>query len=320
MAETYAAFTSAHLGWTVDPAGVVPVTDVMVGVAEVLRVLTSPGAAVMVSPPVYPPFFSTIREVGRTVVEAPLRVVDGRYHLDLDALEHAFAAGAEAYLLCNPHNPVGRVWTADELQAVAALAERHGVHVIADEVHAPLVLVGARHQPWLDLGGYAAERGVAISAASKAWNLPGSSAPSGHRAGSDARSADGLPRICATGSVISACSRLTQPGARVSWLQSLLEVLDRNRRLVVELLQKHLPDLGFVPPEASYLAWLDCRRLGLGDNPAEAFLERGRVALYPGLAFGQNGAGFVRLNLGTSADLVGEAVSRMSAAVGAIAR
>ena len=97
-------------------------------------------------------------------------------------------------------------------------------------------------------------------------------------------------------------------------------MLDRNRRLLDELLQKHLPDVGFAPPEASYLAWLDCRRLGLGDNPAEVFLERGRVALYPGLAFGQNGAAFVRLNLGTSADLVGEAVSRMSAAVGATAR
>ena len=173
LAEAYATFCLERLGWPIDPAGVLPVTDVMVGVAEVLRRVTSPGAGVIINPPVYPPFFSTIHEVGRRVVEAPLARSGDRYELDLDAVGDAFRAGAQAYLLCNPHNPTGRVWSPTELSAVADLAERYDATVLVDEVHAPLVLAGARHQPYVALGGYAAQRGVTISAASKGWNFPG---------------------------------------------------------------------------------------------------------------------------------------------------
>ena len=317
LADAFVAYALERLDWQVDPAGVVPVTDVMVGVAEVLRRTTTPGAGVIVNPPVYPPFFSTIEEVGRRVVEAPLARAGGRYDLDLDAVERAFEAGARAYLLCNPHNPTGRVWSAPQLRAVAELAERYDATVLVDEVHAPLVLPGTSHQPYVALGGYAAHRGITITAASKAWNFAGlKCAVLVTEPGPMRTLVDGLPtdlrdRVGHLG--ILASSAAWRHGGR--WLDDLHAVLDRNRRLLGGLLQAHLPEIGYAPPAASFLAWLDCRRLGLGDDPAAQFLERGRVALVPGLAFGTPGAGFARLNFGTSADILTDAVQRMAAAV-----
>ena len=317
LAKAFTSFARGRLGWEVDPVGVVPVTDVMVGVAEVLRVATSPGAGVIVNPPVYPPFFSTIAEVGRHVVEAPLVRSGGRFELDLDAVDRAFRAGAEAYLLCNPHNPVGRVWTPTELRAVAEVAERHNGVVLVDEVHAPLVLPDAHHQPYVALGGYAAERGVTITAATKAWNFAGLKCavlvtePGPMRAALDGLPPDLRDRVGHLG-VLASCAAWEAGG---SWLDDLHAVLDRNRTLLAELLQEHLPAIEYQPPQASYLGWLDCRGLGLGDDPAEVFLGLGKVALYSGLNFGREGAGFARLNFGTSAELLTEAVRRMAAAV-----
>jgi cystathionine beta-lyase len=317
LAEAYAGFAHERFGWTVDPSGVTPVTDVMVGVAEILRRTTSPGAGVIINPPVYPPFFSTINEIGRQVVEAPLARSADRYELDLDAVEQGFEAGAEAYLLCNPHNPIGQVWDAAELQAVAELAERYDAVVIADEVHAPLVLPGAKHQPYVALGGPAARRGITITAASKGWNFAGlKCAVLVTETGPMRSVVEGFPtdlrdRVGHLG-VLASRAAWRDGG---SWLDDLLGVLDRNRRLVGELLESELPAVDYAPPAASYLAWLDCRDLGLGADPAKHFLERGRVALMSGLDFGREGAGFARLNLGTSAHLLTEAVRRLAAAV-----
>ena len=317
LAKAFASFARDRLDWEVDPVGVEPVTDVMVGVAEVLRVTTSRGAGVIVNPPVYPPFFSTITEVGRHVVEVPLVQSGGRWELDLASVDRAFRAGAEAYVLCNPHNPIGRVWTPAELLAVTEVAERHHALMLVDEVHAPLVLAGARHQPYVALGGYAAERGVTITAATKAWNFAGLKCavlvtePGPMRGLVEGLPSDLRDRVGHLG-VLASCAAWE---AGRSWLDDLHAVLDRNRRLLGELLQEHLPAIVYEPPQASYLAWLDCRQLGLGDDPAGVFLDLGNVALYSGLHFGQEGAGYARLNFGTSADLLTEAVRRMAAAV-----
>src|SRR5262249_12094328 len=144
------------------------------GIAELLGVLTEPGAGVVVNPPVYGPFFSTVAMLGRRIVEAPLALGDGAvWRLDLDALERAFADGASAYLLCNPHNPTGRVFARNELAAVAELAERHGVIVLADEIHAPMALPGSTHVPYPNVSEEAAAHGLVLQSASKAWNVAG---------------------------------------------------------------------------------------------------------------------------------------------------
>ena len=317
LGEAYAGFAAARFGWTIEPGRVRLVADVMSAVAELLRGLIEPGEGVVVNPPVYPPFFAVTREVGRKLVEAPLVLADGGWELDLEALEHAFAGGARAYLLCHPHNPTGRSFSRDDLGAVASLAASYGVTVIADEVHAPLALPGCVHVPYLTVDD-AADNGVAIVSASKAWNIPGLKCAQ-IVAGSEAMherleaSLPGhLPYHAGHLGVLASLAAYEHGG---EWLDALVVHLDRNRALLAELLAELLPGVGYVPPEAGYLAWLDCRSLALGDDPSAVFLERGRVALSPGPTFGEPGKGFARLNFGTSSGLLEQAVERMAASV-----
>jgi cystathionine beta-lyase len=287
------------------------------GIGALLAALTEPGAGVVVNPPVYGPFFSTVEGTGRRVVEAPLAERDGRWELDLDAVERAFAAGASAYLLCNPHNPSGRVLSEAQLADVAALAERHGVLVLADEIHAPLALEGAAHVPYVTVSEAAAAHGLVLTSASKAWNLAGLKCAvvvAGSEAGAAllAKLPPTLRFHAGHLGVLGSVAAWREGG---DWLDALRGHLDRNRRRLAALLERELPAVRYAPPEAGYLAWLDCRALGLGDDPAAAFLERGRVALTPGLNFGTGGAGHARLNFGTSGALLEEAVRRMAAAV-----
>jgi cystathionine beta-lyase len=287
----------------------------MSGVVALLTALTEPGAGIVVNPPVYAPFFSAIAETGRRVVEAPLARGETRWELDLDALEQAFGGGAAAYLLCNPHNPTGRALAREELDAVAELAARYGVLVFADEIHAPLTLDGATHTPYVALGAEAAEHGLTLASASKAWNIAGLKCAvvvSGSDAGDAlvAKLPETLRYHAGHLGVLASVAAFTHGGA---WLDALLDRLDANRRLLATLLERELPAVRYAMPEAGYLAWLDCRELGLGDDPSVAFLERGRVALTSGPHFGTGGEGFARLNIGTSSALVEEAVRRMAA-------
>jgi cysteine-S-conjugate beta-lyase len=317
LGDAFAGFASARLGWAADPALVVPIPDVMTGIAEAITALTPSGSAVAISPPVYPPFFFRLRLMDRRLAEAPLRHADGRYDLDLDALDRVLAAeDVRAYLLCSPHNPVGRVWSRDQLLAVADLCAKHDTTLLVDEIHAPLVLPGASYVPFGSLDHPMTERAIVFTSATKGWNIPGVKCGIAV-AGSPALVTlleerwDAL--LAAQLGVVASVAAFTS--AR-PWLDAMLAQIDENRRLLTRLLAESLPAVGYVPPEASFLTWLDCSRLGLGDDPSEAFLERGRVALSPGPHFGDQGRGFARLNIGTSPAIIGEAVKRMAAAVG----
>lgn len=318
LGPAFAGFASRRFGWEVAPERVVGCTDVMTGVGELLRGLTEPGDRVVVNPPVYTPFFVATREAGREIVEVPLLRLEEGGRLDLDGLERAFAAGARFYLLCHPHNPTGRTHDRGELEAVAALAVRHGVTVVSDEVHAPMTLPGTTHVPFLSLGGDAAACGVVLTSASKAWNLAGLKCAL-IVSGSDAmheRLTERLPsHLAVHAGHFGVLASLAAFQHGEEWLDALVAHLDRNRALVGELLAEHLPQVRCAPAQAGYLAWLDCRELGLGDDPSEAFLERGRVALSPGPSFGEQGRGFARLNFGTSAALLEDAVRRIASAV-----
>lgn len=318
LPEVYADFALWRYGQRVDPADVHLVGDVSQGIYLALRLLLAPGDGVVICPPVYYPFFSTIPAAGCRVVEVPLGFEAGRYDLDLAGLETAFAAGAGAFLLCSPHNPVGRVWTAHDLTAVADLADRYGVLVIADEIHAPLTFDGARFVPFRTVDSAGAARSVTLASASKAWNLPGlktALAVTGSRSLGE-RWAE-LPELAgAAASILGvAASRAAFLDGR-PWLQDTVGYLQGNRDHLLALIASTLPGVRAASPEATYLAWLDCRDLGVGEDPAARFLQHGRVALEAGVRFGQNeGAGFARLNFGTSRALVTEAVRRMAAAV-----
>jgi cystathionine beta-lyase len=251
------------------------------------------------------------------VVEVPLLSDPGGWSLDVDGLERAFAGGARAYLLCSPHNPVGAVWPADILAAVARLAARYDVTVLADEIHAPLTLPGADHTPYPLVSSEAADQSVLLTSASKAWNLAGLKC---------AVAVAGSPRMRAAldrtdphlrwgVGHLGALAMIAALRDGSEWLDGLLAHLDRNRALLGKLLAEHLPGVGYQPPQASYLTWLDCRALDLGPDPAAAFLRSG-VALSSGPDFGPPGEGFARLNIATTEALVEEAVRRMARAVG----
>ncbi|MEU8154604.1 MalY/PatB family protein [Micromonospora sp. NPDC048986] len=316
--QAVAEFAAQRWGWdglAVERTAVVP--DVMHGVVEAVRLVTEPGDAVVVNCPVYPPFYESVAHAERRIVEAPLGE-DRR--IDLGALEDAFrrarAGGRQAaYLLCSPHNPTGVVHNAAELTAVAGLAQRHGVRVVADEIHAPVVAGGARFVPYLSVPG--AENGLSLMSASKGWNLAGLRGGllvAGPAAAGDlARVPFGVSVSTSHLGVIAHTAAFRDGG---EWLDALLAGLDDNRRLLTALLAEHLPAVRYQPGQATYLAWLDCRALGLDDDPATVFLDRGRVALNSGLAFGTGGVGHVRLNLATAPELIIEAVRRMTSAVG----
>ncbi len=301
LAEAYAAFAAERHGWRVEPAAVSSVPDVMVGVIELLRRAVPPGAGVVITPPVYPPFFEAIAEAGCRVVEVPLQLSPGgRYGLDLERLEAAFGE-ADALLLCNPHNPTGRVLSRAELLAVADLAERHDVLVLSDEIHAPLVLDGAVHTPFLTLDHPIVERSAVLTSASKGWNIPGlKCALMVTGPGPMRRVVEGMPREiplrCGHLGVIATIAAYRDGGP---WLDELLGVLDRNRRLVAGRLAEGLPAAVHVPPEATFLAWIGLGAAGLGDEPAAAVLRHTGVAVGRGLDFGEPGRGFVRLTFAT---------------------
>jgi len=316
-AEALAGFAQKRWGWdglAVERTAIVP--DVMLGVVEMLKLVTGHGDPVVVNSPVYPPFYQFVGHMDRQVLEAPL---GADLRIDFGALEAAFrqaVAGGRraAYLLCSPHNPTGTVHTAGELAAVAALADRYGVRVVADEIHAPLTLSGADFVPYLSVPG--GESGLSLMSASKAWNLAGLKAALAIAGPAAAADLARLPEEVSHGpshvGVIAHTAALTEG---IAWLDALLTGLDDNRRLLTGLLAEHLPAIAYRPGEATYLAWLDCRGLGLGEDPGQVFLERGRVALNSGIPFGSGGRGHVRLNLATSPELITEGVRRMAMAL-----
>ena len=312
LGEAFAAFAADRLRWSPDPARIF-------GIAEMIMAVTPPGSGIVINPPVYAPFFFRIGFTGRHVVEAPLRRdSDGGYDLDFDALDRALGDdGVSAYLLCSPHNPLGRVWSGEQLATVADLCARHRTFLLVDEIHAPLVLPGAGYVPFLSLDHEATQRAIAFGSASKGWNIPGL------KCGVAVAGSDELAGLLAQrweallAGHLGVLASVAAFGQARPWLDAALAQLDENRGYLSRLLSKHLPAVRYVPPQASFLAWLDCAPLGLGDDPAAAFLARGRVALSPGPDFGSQGRGFARLNMGTSPALMLAAVRRMAAATAA---
>ena len=311
LPEAFAGWAGRTYGWDVDPADVHVVPEVMAGIVEVLRAEGTPDGGVVINPPVYPPFFDDVPEAGRRLVEVPLARDGEGWALDLDGLADAFRAGARTYLLCSPHNPLGRVWTGDELTAVVELADRYGVLLLGDEIHAPLTLPGARHTPLATVAG---DRCVSFWAASKAFNLAGLKCAVAVTSGARGRRLLSrlAPSVRYRSGILGVLAAETAFTEGDTWLAALIAHLDRNRALLAELLAERLPEVDCRPPGASFLAWLDLRAYGLGDAPATAIRERGRLALEPGLAFGRQGAGHVRLNFGTTRALLTDYVDRMA--------
>lgn len=323
LAEAYAAFSLRRYGFEPDISGAGMVPDILRGIAVALERLTPSGSSVAFLTPAYPPFFETVQAVGRGVTEVPMvRAGTGRYELDPERIDSAMTEpNVEAFLLCNPHNPVGRVFDRTELEMIARSARRHGVLMLVDEVHAPLTYpadgsADSGHVPFASLGELA-RPSVTFVSASKGWNLPGLKCALAIGDGPEPASvfADLSIEIRAGASPLGVAANIAAFDEGEAWLDDTVRYLDGNRALLAELLAEQLPEVGYAQPEATYLGWLDCRALGIGDDPAGAFLRHGRVALNPGDDYGDDGKGFVRLNFGTSRAILTEVVSRMAGAV-----
>lgn len=308
LAAAFAGFAARRMGWAVDPDQVVPATDVMVAVASLCPALSEPGGLVAFASPNYPPFFSELPRQGVRVREIGL---EPNGALDLAALRSTLAGGARVLVLTSPHNPTRRVFPRAELEAIAEICAEHETWVIADEIHSPLTLSGATHTPWLEVSDASRERGISVISASKAFNLAALKCALAVTASPRAR--DALARL---GDLTDHVGLLGVVAAEAAftygdpWLDGLLVRLHANRSVLRERLAGELPEIRWTPPGASFIAWLDCRELGFGEDPAAMFLRHG-VALSPGLAYGRTGAGFARLNFGTGPELLGEILDRM---------
>lgn len=316
MAEACADWQSAAYGWDVAPEQIHPIADVVRGLEIAIEHFSPPGSPVVLPTPAYMPFLVVPTVMGREIIEVPGRTgEDGRYRLDLDGIGRAFDAGGGLLVMCNPHNPVGRVYQRDELIAVAEVVDAHGGRVFADEIHGPLVYAPGRHVPYACVSPVAADHSVTSTSASKAWNLPGLKCAqlivTNERDAAIWREIG--PTAAHGASLLGVVANTAAYAAGGSWLADILGYLDANRGALAELVADHLPGAGYIPPEGTYLAWLDCRGLGLGDAPGEVFLERARVALVDGRECGA--PGYVRLNFATPRPILEELVGRMGAAL-----
>ncbi len=316
VTAAYVGFAQRRFGWTVDPSRIRTTCDVMMGVVEILRQVTEPGDRVIVTPPVYPPFYDCIPEAGAVVERVPLRDTGDAWELDLPGIEAALAAGARAVLLCNPHNPTGTAHSRESLAALAELVERHDAVVVSDEIHAPLIGRGATFTPFLAASPAAARVGYTVASASKAFNLAGLKCALMVTA-DDATTAvvRGLPEEVEwrTGLFGALAAVAAFSPESDEWLDAQLAALDENRTLLAELLAEHVPGARYRIPDAGFLAWIDLSDVGWGDNPAVRILRDAKVALHFGPHFGEEGKGHVRLNFGCSPDVLREAVVRLGA-------
>lgn len=318
LREATAGWLARATGWQVPAELVHPLPDVLTALRQTIRHFTPEGSAVIVPTPAYMPFLTVPVAAGREVVQVPSRVdAAGRYSLDLDGIDAAFAAGARLLVLCNPWNPVGRVLGRHELLAVAAVVERHGGRVFADEIHAPLVLDDLPHLPYAALDDRTAAHTVTAVAASKGWNIPGLKC--GQMVlSNDADAARFAPYSEDAGNPLGLLGTRAATAVYtddLGWNADVVDYLRAGRDLLADLVAEHLPGAVLSHLEGTYIAWLDCAGLGLDEPAARFFRRAARVALTDGAACGEAGAGCVRLVMATPRPILRRALEQMGAAL-----
>ncbi|MGJ0535122.1 MAG: MalY/PatB family protein [Methylocystis sp.] len=303
--------------WPIEREWIVLTPGVVPSLNAVVMALTEPNEGVLVQPPVYFPFFSAATKTGRRQVLNPLQLDDGRYRIDYDHLEQC-ARDARLLLLCSPHNPVGRVWEPDELAQVLEIARRHRLTILSDEIHADLIYPEYRHQALATLTDDPADIVTAV-APSKTFNIPGLGlsaliVPDPERRASIRKVLDMVHMSAANPFSITAFEAAYREGE--PWLESLLVYLQQTRDAAASYIDRELPQIRLIQPEGTYLLWLDCRALGMNDDALIHFMtHQAKLGLSPGIAFGKNGQGFMRMNIGAPRKVVMEALERLKKAL-----
>lgn len=317
--DSFARRAAERFDWDVEPRRIELLTDVVQGLYLALLTCSEPGEAAIVQTPIYPPFLHAVPECGRRMIVNQLRRDGGGYAIDFDALRAAVDGGTRMLLFCNPQNPTGRAFSRAELESVAAFAVEHDLVVCSDEIHADLVYPGRRHVPLATISPEIAARTVTLTSASKAFNIAGLRCAVAVFGSDDLQARfNALPahlRGGLGGLGLAATELAWREGQ--PWLDAVLAYLEANRDFVARFVAERLPGIRHATPEATYLAWLDCRALHLEPDPHRFFLGEARVALSDGAAFGAGGEGFVRLNFATSRAILTEVLERIGAALGA---
>ena len=321
LGQGFAHFAGMRWNWEVDPLQVRAATDVGVAVVEILRVFTQPGDSILLSSPVYHNFYNWINETKLNLVDVPFERTgdesNNPWEINWDGIEKAYASGLKVHILCSPHNPLGRIYSKEELLRLVALAKRYEVLIISDEIHAPLTYKDKSFTPMLSLGKEAEEVSITVTAASKGWNIAGLKCAIIVTQNEALKSKlDSMPiavhyRASLLGGFATAIA-FAEGGV---WLDSVIENLDHNRRMIKELLGSQLPSVRYHLPDNSYLAWLDLEALNLGEDPSITLLEKGRVAFNAGHTYGKQCSQYVRLNFATSPTIVTEAIHRIARAI-----
>ncbi len=300
--------------WILTTSGVVP------AISAILRALTQPGDGVIIQTPVYNCFFSSIRNLQCRALENPLREDKGRFAIDFDDLERQAAdPSARILLLCNPHNPVGRSWTAAELTRLGEICFRHNLIVVSDEIHCDLVAPGRRHQSFATLGPEFLHRSITCHSPSKAFNLAGLQIANIVAADPDLRAridrALNIHEVCDV-NPFGVTASIAAYTAGADWLDALRAYLADNYQTVADFLTEHLPTLRITPQEATYLAWIDCRALNLSSVAlTELLAKAGHLIVSPGTLYGDAGEGFIRLNLACPRSVLREGLQRLRTAL-----
>ena len=321
LGQGFAQFAGRRWNWEVDPLQVRAATDVGVAVVEVLRVFTNPGDSILVNSPVYQNFYNWINETKLNLVDVPFERTGDEsanpWQINWDGIEKAYAAGLKVHLLCSPHNPLGRIYTKEELLRIVALAKRYDVLVISDEIHAPLTFKGNTFVPMLSLGADAESVSVTVTAASKGWNIAGLKCAIivSQNAVINARLATMPMAVHFRASLLGGFATAIAFAEGEIWLDSVIENLDHNRHMLKDLLNSQLPSVRYHIPDNSYLGWLDLEALNLGEDPSVTLLEKGRVAFNAGHIYGKQCSQYVRFNFATSPTIITEAVHRIARAI-----
>lgn len=319
LGTSFAGFAKRRWDWSVDPLHVRVATDVGVAVVELLRIFAKPGEKVLFSSPIYQNFYTWMRETQVEMVDVPFQSGSETndqigWNHDWAGIEAAYKSGIVVHLLCSPHNPLGKVYNREDLLRIAELAKRYGVIVISDEIHAPLTYKEQPFTPFLSIGGAAEEVGVAVTAASKGWNIAGlkcaiiiSQSEKMHQ------KLNGLPpAMHYRASLLGAFATVAAFEKGEPWLDQAIEVLDENRHLIANLISARIPSVKYAMPHCSYLAWLDMSALNLGEDPGAVLIERAKVAFNSGHIYGALGKTHVRLNFATSPAIITEAIERIA--------
>lgn len=304
--------------WRIKPEDILFLPGVVNGFNLVMQALGQPGTGLLIQPPVYPPFFSAGENANMISVQSKMVLGDSqRYEIDWDDFEQASARNVSMFLLCNPQNPLGRVFEADELSRMAKICLSKGIMICSDEIHCDLIYSGHHHIPIASLDSEIAMNAVTLMAPSKTFNIPGLGFSF-----AIVQNKELHKRINqAQKGLISHANIMGMVAARAAyqkgwpWLSELLDYLEVNRNFLAKTVTELLPGVQMTIPQGTYLAWLDCSQIGIENDPCKFFLEKAKVGLNDGRTFGSGGEGFVRLNFGCPKSLLQEGLNRMRAAL-----